>query len=174
MPDPSSIPPPALLQMITDWVKNDSRLCLVSIISQSAELKQKGIFSAGTPTPIPGLVNWCIKAPLLTDLKTDTSEPGGEICKIQTLYSRLHLGLLQTLLLYPSQGLQGALFCVGDVEEVVRDLQVWVKSIPSPHDAETVQMATDRLGQALQVAMATGALQCSRGRIYSILMQSAS
>ena len=47
----------------------------------------------------------------------------------------------------------------------MRDLQVWVKSIPSPHDAETVQMATDRLGQALQVAMATGALQCSRGRI---------
>lgn len=49
------------------------------------------------------------------------------------------------------------------VAALVEDTSALVEELNPLHAANHVQLALDRLAQALQVAMATGALLCSRG-----------
>lgn len=49
------------------------------------------------------------------------------------------------------------------VAALVEEVSVLVEELNTLHAANHIQLALDRLAQALQVAMATGALLCSRG-----------
>lgn len=101
----------------------------------------------------------------------EDSSPGVGFDKgCQPLYSKLHLSVLQVLLmlqghlteknLYGRLGLVPFEHMVSLVEEMSR-----LSNELNPLNAsKEIELALDRLAQALQVAMASGALLCTRGR----------
>lgn len=158
-----------LLECIVDWISANSRLC-----SDSVRLVR--IQSTFT-CPIGGLVRWCILGPLVTatvnidkttlpsvstqkenssDLKnknTFSSE------KLQSLFSRLHLAVLQSLQAYRSMELQEHLLTFTDLFIVSKTLIVFFKGGQcSEHFLPFVNTSTDRLAQIIQVALTTKSL----------------
>lgn len=132
--DASKSPPPVLLECFVDWISADSCLC-----SDSVRLVR--IQSTFT-CPIGGLVRWCILGPLVTnsiDADTKTSEivkserpsasKTGKFSseKLQSLFSRLHLAVLQSLQAYKSMGLQEQLLTFTDLFIVSKTLAVFLK-----------------------------------------------
>lgn len=77
----------------------------------------------------------------------------------------LQHGFLFTQVHLTEQNLLGrlAVLQVESVAVLVEEVSGLVEELNPLHAANHIQLALDRLAQALQVAMATGALLCSRG-----------
>ncbi|CAN9503084.1 unnamed protein product [Ophioblennius macclurei] len=174
-------PPLELLQMIVSWIQDDPRLVLITFLNTPLSGNQP--ISSLDVTPLGGLMRWCIKAPLAyrSDKKpaltngSSESEP-----ETGPLFSALHLSVLQVLMLLPTilneKGLYGrlALLQMESLAALISDLsrlldQADKHTHVSPADMHTLhQLALDRLAQALQVSMASGALLCSREDLRAI------
>lgn len=174
-------PPLELLQMIVSWIQDDPRLVLITFLNSPLSGSQP--ITSLDVTPLGGLVRWCIKAPLvysrdkkqvLTNGSPENEpEPG-------PLFSALHLSVLQVFMLLPTilneKGLYGrlALLQVESLAALTSDLsrlldQADKHMLTSSADTHSLsQLALDRLAQALQVAMASGALLCSREDLRAI------
>ncbi|KAM6948256.1 integrator complex subunit 15 [Aplochiton taeniatus] len=175
-------PPTELLQMIVSWLHDDNRLVLINFLNTPISGTQP--INWLDLTPLAGLVRWCVKAPLayrrdkkqgLTNGTTE-NEPEAE-----PLFSALHLSVLQVFLLLPQaltdKGLLGrlALLQLDQLAALTSDL-ARLLDLADKHghtasggDAQAQsQLALDRLAQALQVAMAGGALLCSREDLRAI------
>ncbi|KAM4605473.1 integrator complex subunit 15 isoform 1-T3 [Polymixia lowei] len=174
-------PPLELLQMIVSWVQDDPRLVLITLLN--TPLSGSPPISSLDLTPLGGLVRWCVKAPLayrrdkkqaLTNGTTENEPEAGP------LFSALHLSVLQVFMLLPNilneKGLFGrlALLQLESLAALTSDLsrlldQADKHTHPLSADTHTLsQLALDRLAQALQVAMANGALLCSREDLRAI------
>ncbi|KAL1005220.1 hypothetical protein UPYG_G00056250 [Umbra pygmaea] len=156
--------------MVVSWIQDDPRLVLVTLLNTTPSSSQP--MGSLDLTPLAGLVRWCVKAPLayrrdrkqgLTNGTSDTKPEAGP------LFSALHLSVLQVLLLLPGvlreKGLLGrlALLQPEQLSLLISDLSRLLELNPLHGDSKTQsQLALDRLGQALQVAMAARALLCSR------------
>lgn len=164
------IPPPDLLEMVVSWIFEDPRLILITFLNTP--------IAASLPigflelTPLSGLICWCIKAPLAYKRRKPPlpapKEPPAQDC--QALYSKLHLSVLQVLMMLQGhlteKKLYGRLGLV-PFEHVVslgEDLGRLADELNPLSAAQETELALDRLAQALQVAMASGALLCTRGR----------
>ncbi|KAL4241081.1 hypothetical protein ACF0H5_001859 [Mactra antiquata] len=162
--DISKSPPHALLQCIVDWISSDSCLC-----SDSVRLVR--IQSTFT-CPISGLVRWCILGPLVTvgscqessksknELESDkkTSNQFSE-SKLQSLFSKLHLGVLSSLQAYKSMELNEHLLTLTDLIIVSKMLASFYKGGNCTEDMiHIVNISTDRLAQVIQVALTTASL----------------
>lgn len=64
-----------------------------------------------------------------------------------------------------------AVLQVESVAALVEEASALVEELNPLHAASHIQLALDRLAQALQVAMATGALLCSRGEWDGLCVQ---
>jgi len=159
----------SLLELICEWLTQEPRLALVSLyqICSSYAVQQPhraALWTSPTKpnmqTPIPGLMRWCTKAPLLVSGVAECS-------KWACLLSQLQLVLLQTLVAFPlvpgSQQLE--LITLADMNQTVGDFVALVSVSTNP---QTVLVATDRLVQILQVALSTGAFRCSLGDLRNI------
>ncbi|XP_040087182.1 uncharacterized protein C7orf26 homolog isoform X1 [Oryx dammah] len=165
------IPPLDLLEMIVSWILEDPRLILITFLNTP--------IAANLPigflelTPLTGLIRWCVKAPLAHKRKKKTPLANGHVAATVPkdsglLYSKLHLSVLQVLLtlqahlteknLYGRLGLILFDHMVPLVEEVNR----LADELNPLHASQEIELALDRLAQALQVAMASGALLCTR------------
>ncbi|XP_077581103.1 integrator complex subunit 15 [Stigmatopora nigra] len=168
------IPPLELLQMIVSWIKNDPHLLLVTF--HNTPLSGQAITSLDV-TPLGGLVHWCVKAPLgyrrdkkLTSLHFSSEHEND----VADLFSALHLSILQVFMLLPNvlndKGIFGRmeLLQMDSLASLTSDLSRQLdQSDKHGHRSTTdilvlTQLALDRLAQALQVALASGALLCSR------------
>ncbi|XP_010864635.1 uncharacterized protein C7orf26 homolog [Esox lucius] len=164
-------PPVELLQMVVSWIQDDPRLVLVTLLNTPASSSQP--MGSLDLTPLAGLVCWCVKSPLayrrdrkqgLSNGMPDTKPEAGP------LFSALHLSVLQVLLLLPGvlreKGLLGrlALMQPEQLTSLISDLSRLLEELnPLQGDTQThTQLTLERLAQALQVAMAAGALLCSR------------
>lgn len=162
-------PPPALLEMVVSWITEDPRLLLLTFINMP--LTSSLPIGCLEVTPLMGLLRWCVKAPLahqrgrkpsLTNGHVETEKVAG----CEELYSKLHLSVLQVFLMLQvhltEQNLLGRL-AVLQAESVATLVEELSRFMDEPlHAANEIQLALDRLAQALQVAMATGALLCTR------------
>lgn len=174
-------PPLELLQMIVSWIQDDPRLVLITFLNTPLSGNQP--ISSLDVTPLGGLMRWCVKAPLayrsdkkqaLTNGSSETEPEAGP------LFSALHLSVLQVLMLLPTilneKGLYGrlALLQMESLAALISDLsrlldQADKHTHMSSADMHTLsQLALDRLAQALQVSMASGALLCSREDLRAI------
>uniref|UniRef100_A0A3P9N582 Integrator complex subunit 15 n=1 Tax=Poecilia reticulata TaxID=8081 RepID=A0A3P9N582_POERE len=173
-------PPMELLQMIVSWIQDDPRLVLITFLNSPLSGSQP--ISSLDVTPLGGLIRWCIKAPLAyrRDKKqTNNGSSDGEPDAAR-LFSALHLSVLQVFMLLPNilneKGLFGrlALLQMESVAALASDLSRLLDQADKHTHAATSdthaasQLALDRLAQALQVAMASGALLCSRGTRWSL------
>ncbi|TNN81466.1 putative protein C7orf26 [Liparis tanakae] len=174
-------PPLELLQMIVSWIQDDPGLVLINFLNTALSGNQP--ISSLDVTPLGGLMRWCVKAPLAyrrdkkEGLTNGTTEGEPEV---GPLFSALHLSVLQVLMLLPNilneKGLFGrlALLQVDSLAALTSDLsrlldQADKHTHTSSADTRVPsQLALERLAQALQVAMANGALLCSREDLRAI------
>uniref|UniRef100_A0A1A8QSK8 Transferrin receptor 1a n=1 Tax=Nothobranchius rachovii TaxID=451742 RepID=A0A1A8QSK8_9TELE len=173
-------PPLELLQMIVLWIQEDPRLVLITFLNTPLSGSQP--LSCLDVTPLGGLVRWCIKAPLAYRRNEKQVRANGS-SESETdagpLFSALHLSVLQVFMLLPNilseKGLYGhlALLQLDSVAALTSDLARLLeqtdKHTHTCADAHALsQLALDRLAQALQVAMASRALLCSREDLRAI------
>ncbi|XP_048348610.1 integrator complex subunit 15 [Sphaerodactylus townsendi] len=173
------IPPPDLLEMIVSWIFEDPRLILITFLNTP--------IAASLPigflelAPLSGLICWCVKAPLAYKRRKPALTNGhlnGKLAKgtaaasdkdCQPLYSKLHLSVLQVLMLLQGhlteKNLYGRLGLVPFdqvVVSLVDDISRLSDELNPLNASQEVELALDRLAQTLQVAMAAGALLCTR------------
>uniref|UniRef100_A0A1Y1LBH3 Uncharacterized protein n=1 Tax=Photinus pyralis TaxID=7054 RepID=A0A1Y1LBH3_PHOPY len=143
-------PPTNLLEMITLWVKDNTGLCIAAQQTQSS--LPPGAIAMEATTPIAGLLNWTILAPL----HGQTSE----------LYGKLHLGLLNSILeiqpVTPPRAISAAhlLQPLGNIIRYLIDYQRKCKENDNGIDKQNrlienaeLQLSLDRYAQAIQVAL---------------------
>ncbi|CAL8343965.1 unnamed protein product [Merluccius merluccius] len=174
-------PPLELLQMIVSWLQDDPHLVLVTLLN--TQLSGSQPISSLDLTPLGGLVRWCVKAPLayrrdkkqvLTNGTAESEMEAGP------LFSTLHLSVLQVLMLLPNilneKGLFGRLALLqpetlatltSDLSRLLDRADKHAHAGPASSHALS-QLVLDRLAQALQVALANGALLCSREDLRAI------
>lgn len=128
--------PSDLLEILTDWITEDPRLCLISLgHSQNAFIHptRSSLWTSptksNTQTPIPGLVRWCNQAPLFYVMRSKhwrikTSDAPLKYSGNSIAWSKLHLALLQTLQAFPT--IPGAnqleLITLADMSRIVKEL----------------------------------------------------
>lgn len=174
------IPPPDLLEMVVSWIFEDPRLILITFLN--APIATSLPIGFLELTPLSGLIRWCVKAPLAYRRKKPAlanGHPGeGKLAKgpapsegdCQPLYSKLHLSVLQVMMLLQGhlteKNLYGRLGLVpfDHVVGLVDELGRLSDELNPLNTSQEVELALDRLAQALQVALAAGALLCTRGQ----------
>ncbi|XP_028913297.1 LOW QUALITY PROTEIN: uncharacterized protein C7orf26 homolog [Ornithorhynchus anatinus] len=173
------IPPLDLLETIVTWIFEDPRLILITFLNTP--------IAANLPigflelTPLTGLIRWCVKAPLaykrkkkttLSNGHTDTQiakdSSLGSVRDCHSLYSKLHLSVLQVLMMLQvhltEKNLYGRLGLVlfDHMVPLVEEINRLSDELNPLNASKEIELSLDRLAQALQVAMATGALLCTR------------
>uniref|UniRef100_A0A8D0B312 Integrator complex subunit 15 n=1 Tax=Salvator merianae TaxID=96440 RepID=A0A8D0B312_SALMN len=174
------IPPPDLLEMVVSWIFEDPRLILITFLNTP--------ITASLPigflelTPLSGLIRWCVKAPLAYKRRkppTSSASLNGKLSKdspassdkvqdSHVLYSKLHLSVLQVLMLLQGhlteKNLCGRLGLLpfDHVVSLVEEMSRLCDELSPLNASKETELALDRLAQALQVAMASGALLCTR------------
>lgn len=210
--DGFSPPPAALLEVVTQWVSDNPRLCLAALVVNLQPLLPLGSIPMAALTPFAGLFKWCVLSPLLAtsksrkarggtangssngssdgkvNVKKESSDNGlhnGDqtIPKECPLYSRLHLALLESLVenVYPSVHRTNSVKDVVSVQHlasIVEPVQNWyikqvMMSESKPQELtqeahEALELALDRLGQSVQVALAAN---CAYGNKQYLLTQ---
>ncbi|KAM6379505.1 integrator complex subunit 15 [Calonectris borealis] len=179
------IPPSDLLELIVSWIFEDPRLILITFLNTP--------IAANLPigflelTPLTGLIRWCVKAPLAYKRKKKASlsngHPPSKIAKDSTsgedrdchqLYSKLHLSVLQVLMMLQGhlteKNLYGRLGLVpfDHVVPLVEEINRLSDELNPLNASKEIELALDRLAQALQVAMASGALLCTRDDLRTV------
>ncbi|KAJ8246003.1 hypothetical protein GJAV_G00262610 [Gymnothorax javanicus] len=176
------IPPFDLLEMVVNWIFDDPRLTLITFLNSPISANQP--LGCLELTPLLGLVRWCVKSPLAYRRNTkpslsnghtgklprETSEPEGGDRDSQPLYSKLHLSVLQVLMMLQvhltEKNLFGRLGLLQfeNVAQLVEELSRLVNELNPLNAATETELSLDRLAQALQVAMAAEDLRslCSR------------
>ncbi|EMP29456.1 Putative protein C7orf26 [Chelonia mydas] len=176
------IPPSDLLEMVVSWIFEDPRLILITFLNTP--------IAANLPigflelTPLTGLIRWCVKAPLAYKRKKKASLSNGHLTNkiakdsaagadkdCHLLYSKLHLSVLQVLMMLQGhlteKNLYGRLGLVpfDHVVPLVEEINRLSDELNPLNASKEIELALDRLAQALQVAMASGALLCTRGML---------
>uniref|UniRef100_A0A3Q4BQZ5 Uncharacterized protein n=1 Tax=Mola mola TaxID=94237 RepID=A0A3Q4BQZ5_MOLML len=174
-------PPSELLGMIVSWIQDDLRLVLITFLNTPLSGSQP--INSLDITPLGGLVRWCVKEPLAywRDKKPAlTNGITGSEPDVGTLFSTLHLSVLQVFMLLPNilneKGLFGrlALLQLEPLATLTAELSRMLDQAEKQTHMSSVdthalsQLTLDRLAQALQVAMASGALLCSREDLRAI------
>ncbi|KAB0396153.1 hypothetical protein E2I00_013066, partial [Balaenoptera physalus] len=173
------IPPLDLLEMIVNWICEDPRLILITFLNTP--------IAANLPigflelTPLTGLIRWCVKAPLAYKRKKKPPLANGHVTAKVTkdlagldrdshlLYSKLHLSVLQVLMMLQGhlteKNLYGRLGLIlfDHMVPLVEEINRLADELNPLNASQEIELSLDRLAQALQVAMASGALLCTRG-----------
>lgn len=176
------IPPLDLLEMIVSWIFEDPRLILITFLNTP--------IAANLPigflelTPLIGLIRWCVKAPLAYKRKKPCLSNGHISHKVakdsgtgtgtdrdsHLLYSKLHLSVLQVLMTLQlhltEKNLYGRLGLIlfDHMVPLVEEINRLADELNPLNASQEIELALDRLAQALQVAMTSGALLCTRGK----------
>ncbi|XP_015215558.1 integrator complex subunit 15 isoform X2 [Lepisosteus oculatus] len=179
------IPPNDLLEMVVTWIFDDPRLTLITFLNTP--------ISANLPvgcldlTPLVGLVRWCVKAPLAYKRNRKPALTNGHISKLSKeekeeegvgdrdlLYSKLHLSILQVLMMLQVHLTEKNLFgrlgllVFDHMVQLVEELSRLVDELNPLNATKETELSLDRLAQALQVAVASGALLCTREDLRSL------
>ncbi|XP_012310890.1 integrator complex subunit 15 isoform X1 [Aotus nancymaae] len=173
------IPPMDLLEMIVNWIFEDPRLILITFLNTP--------IAANLPigflelTPLVGLIRWCVKAPLAYKRKKKPPLANGHVSNkvakdpgvgmdrdSHLLYSKLHLSVLQVLMTLQlhltEKNLYGRLGLIlfDHMVPLVEEINRLADELNPLNASQEIELSLDRLAQALQVAMASGALLCTR------------
>lgn len=173
------IPPLDLLEVVVGWILEDPRLTLITFLNTPIATNLPiGFLEL---TPLTGLIRWCVKAPLACKQRKKPcladghghakapKDPVGPERDSPLLYSQLHLSVLQVLLLLQAhlteKNLYGRLGLIlfDHMVPLVEDVNRLADELNPLNASAEIELSLDRLAQALQVAMASGALLCTRG-----------
>lgn len=139
-------PPPSLiLEVFTDWITENPVICLAS---QQQLALPTGAIAMPVSTPLSNLIRWCVLAPIY-----DSKES----------YSKLHLGLLQSLLQSSpaSPNLPATALNAQHLGLIINTLQSQARKI-EPFDQTDknsgIELSLERFAQAIQVGLSSRAI----------------
>ncbi|CAK1544822.1 unnamed protein product [Leptosia nina] len=181
------MPPKNLLEIITSWVYSNPTLCMSAQLNPAA--LPVGAIPMAVVTPLAGLIHWCSIAPLHVEETIDVEEPAPKKIKIEgekqtvvksvplskplptsDLYTKLHLAVLHSLRV--GQRTHGPPTAVNaqQLAALIPLVQLYShqlikRGIKLQNDIK-LQDCLDRIGQAIQVALANG---CVYGNISNLL-----
>nr|KAF6447668.1 hypothetical protein HJG63_012053 [Rousettus aegyptiacus] len=174
---------PGSVQTLKQIFSASPRFCCQFITSVTALYD---LSSANLPigflelTPLTGLIRWCVKAPLAYKRKKKPSLSNGHVTSkaaqdsggmdrdSHLLYSKLHLSILQVLMMLQvhltEKNLYGRLGLIlfDHMVPLVEEINRLADELNPLNASQEIELSLDRLAQALQVAMASGALLCTR------------
>ncbi|XP_078519212.1 integrator complex subunit 15 isoform X1 [Lissotriton helveticus] len=180
------IPPKDLLEMVVSWIFEDPRLILITFLNTP--------IAANLPigylelAPLTGLIRWCVKAPLAYKRQKKASLSNGHVgskmlpkdsavCSDQdchAMYSKLHLSVLQVMMILQGhlteKNLYGRLGLVmfDHVLPLVEEISRLSDELNPLNATSEIELSLDRLAQSLQMAMASGALLCTRDDLRTV------
>lgn len=163
--DREGAPPALLVKYITEWISDDSSLCASSVLTfSSPHMMREG---SEKHCPLAGLLKWCAVGPLVEDSVSarggnSVSPEGQDNSPMISVFSTLHWALLQTLLHFSHE--HCTLLTLRNLEAVVLSFQKMCKSASRKPEEDLIQFSVERLGQAIQVALASGNLRCSKSK----------
>ena len=173
--------PRRLLGTIADWLTVDPRLCLIAL-SQQLSTHRTNLWTSptksNTQTPTPGLVRWCVKAPLIYELASRKTDDNDKLqqnaAELELIWSKLHLAVLETMLHLRTlpDASQLELLTMVDMNRAVKelvDLYGQVQNLGQITEDSLAQIGVDRLAQCLQISLSTGAFRCSMADLRKIL-----
>lgn len=149
-------PPDLLLEIFTEWVSSNPKLCLAS---QQPLALPSAMLMMPVVTPLAGLIRWCCLAALASSKNE--------------CYSKLHLAVLQSILQATSQNeppvalnAQHLLLIVNIIQGRIDEMR---KTITGKlEDNEAVQICLERLAQAIQCGMSA---HCMYGNMPQLLIR---
>ncbi|XP_014371111.2 uncharacterized protein C7orf26 [Papilio machaon] len=180
--NPIKLPPKNLLEVITLWVYTTPTLCTSAQLNAAA--LPNGAIPMAAVTPFAGLVRWCALAPLYIDrdaemvevqvkkIKLEGEKSLKSTTKAQTeweLYMQLQLGVLQSMRAWRRRGPPAALNAqrIAALTHPIREYTQRLKDRGCDIiQDDSLQESLDRIGQAVQVALASG---CVYGNINHLL-----
>nr|AEE62759.1 unknown [Dendroctonus ponderosae] len=148
-------PPEVLLKYAADWLTENCTLCMAP--QAKAPLLPPGAIAMEATTPIAGLLRWCILAPIY---KQD-----------QDVYTKLYLALLNSIAEIPTANPPRAIN-VQHLTVIVNLLHNYVKTRESTVSVlvdPALQLALDRFGQAIQVALSVNAIYGHLNELFNSL-----
>lgn len=142
----TQMPPQLLLEIFTDWLSDNPSLC--SVVHPPLLLPQ-GAISMPLITPLAGLISWCVLAPIY-------QSPPESPC-----YNRLHLAILQSFL--HNRNIAAAAngnnptaasttLNALHLTNIIAAIKQRADKLETT-DNERLQIALDRFGQAIQLAL---------------------
>ncbi|RZC39028.1 C7orf26 -like, partial [Asbolus verrucosus] len=144
-------PSETLLEMITLWISQNTYLCTAAQQKQAA--LPPGAIAMEATTAIAGLIRWCTLAAIY--------EQNTE------LYCRLHLALLNSILEIPRTNPPKAI-CAQHLATPLRFILLYNARSVKQQNNDSLQLALDRLAQAVQVALS---VNCVYGKIDDLINQ---
>lgn len=143
-------PPPALLEIFTNWMLDYPTLCTDA---QPQLVLPQGAISMPIVNPLPGLIRWCVLAPIST-IPTDVPA-----------FSKLHLAILKSLMQVESKSVNDVppasainSIALGVVIFALRFRATEIAKIGNPDTDEKFQLSLERLAQCIQIALQSRSL----------------
>ncbi|XP_047516801.1 uncharacterized protein C7orf26 [Pieris napi] len=181
----SKMPPKNLLEVITSWVYSNPTLCMSAQLNPAA--LPVGAIPMAVVTPLAGLIHWCALASLyVQDTNTVEEEPPIKKIKIEwethvkpnttnyikesELYTKLHLAVLNSLRAGKRSHLPTASVNAQHLVSLTPMVQSYAHQLVKKgfklQNDKKLQDCLDRIGQAVQVALANN---CVYGNISNLL-----
>ncbi|CAF4927537.1 unnamed protein product [Pieris macdunnoughi] len=151
----SKMPPKNLLEVITSWVYSNPTLCMSAQLNPAA--LPVGAIPMAVVTPLAGLIHWCALASLYVQDKSE-------------LYTKLHLAVLNSLRAGKRSHLPTASVNAQHLVSLTPMVQSYAHQLVKKgfklQNDKKLQDCLDRIGQAVQVALANN---CVYGNISNLL-----
>lgn len=147
-------PPETLLQVFSEWVFENTSLCLAS--QQPLQLPV-GAIAMPVSTPFAGLIRWCVLAPLY-DPKHN--------------YGKLHLAILRSLQKMPPSSGPPSAINAQQLVQIVNTIQLKITETGSNGEAdlgEKLELSLERFAQAVQVALSCNCIYGSTHLLFARL-----
>lgn len=170
-------PPVVLLHVFTGWLTSWPLLC-VGVLSPPA--LPAGAIAMPMMTPLVGLIRWCVLAPMCTSSAAAAESATGAAAAEAAAYSRLHLGVLQSLahsqpnektVSSASQPNAISALHLGQIVTVVKQMSRPMATdeggAAAADDGDSVlQASLERLAQSVQLALAA---RCVTGNVTQLM-----
>lgn len=150
-------PPDMLLEVFTEWITENPSLCLAS---QQPLALPSGAIAMPVVTPLAGLIRWTVLAGI-----QPSNKPQNIIA-----YSKLHLGLLETILQIPPPNGPATAINSQHLIQIIHPLNAYARKLNIdnivPETCEYFQLSLEKFAQAIQVALHS---KCIYGSIPQLL-----
>lgn len=156
MNESRGFPPDSLLEVFTEWITDNPQLCLASQLPLALP---PGAIAMPVVTPLAGLIRWTVLSGV----------PQSK-CPNSSAYSKLHLGLLETMMQIPPPNGPATAINSQHLIQIIHPLNAYERQLVSeniaPETCEHFQVMLERFAQAIQVALYS---RCVYGSIPQLL-----
>lgn len=174
---PLLCPPLPLITLFSQWLSSSPEFLyiqtpLVGIRENSCLLRSHRPRTL-TPSPLTGLVQWCVMEPLLSDDQLSQvpslDYKGSElVSKLRSHFSELHANILSCVMALVSSASIVNLITMEGLVQLVTNVVDLIQLVKC--DNEHVERCIDRFAQVLQAGLSVGVIHTNLGKRFGWLL----